>query len=293
MTGAASPILPEQIEPVIRALQPLLPHVLVIGGWAHRLHREHPLALPPTVEPLQTSDLDVSLSAAASAATNLDLVKRFGTAGFDYEHTGSDLSESGHFRSRTDRTFTVQLLTARRGSGTRRDGTPIRALRIGGTPVEVLRGLDLLESDPWRARWQSEAGKEFEIAVCHPTSFLLGKLLLTRIQSRPILHRAKDLLYVVDTLQLFSERWEDLLREAPSLPARVRRPLWNEIQAACEESLQPRSVGLQRALQLSPELPGTRPSTAAALAEFCQTGLKPVLAALDPARRTSGDRSAG
>lgn len=282
MTNAKLPILPAQVEPVILALEPLLPHVLVIGGWAHHLHREHPLAHPPASEALQTMDLDVALGVAASAATNLDLVERFGSAGFDYEHTGTELLDSGHFRSRTDRTFTVQLLTARRGSGTRRDGTPIRTLRIGGTPVEVLRGLDLLEADPWRTTWQSESGSRFEFSVCHPTAFLLGKLLLTRIQSRPSKHRAKDLLYVVDTLQLFSGRWEELLREAPSLPAHVRRPLWKDIQSAYEESLRPTSIELQLALRRIQELPGDRPSTAEGLANLFREGLKPLFAAIAP-----------
>jgi hypothetical protein len=292
MTGTAIPILPVQIEPVIRALEPVLPSVIVIGGWAHHLHREHPLAHPADEEALQTLDLDVALGAAASAATNLDLVARFNSAGFEYEHTGTELLESGHFRSRADRTFTVQLLTARRGSGTRRDGTPIRSLRIGGTPVEVLRGLDLLEADPWRARWQSATGSAYELAVCHPTAFLIVKLLLTRTQSRPSRRRAKDLLYVVDTLRLFSGKWDDLLREVPTLPARVRRALWADIRAACEETLQPESSELQLALRMYPELPGTRPSTTAGLADLCRAGLKPVLAALDPARRSSGDSTA-
>ena len=89
MTGAAIPIPPAQIEPVIHALEPILPSVLVIGGWAHHLHREHPLAHPSNEEALQTLDLDVALDAAASAAKNLDLVDRFRSAGFEYEHTGT------------------------------------------------------------------------------------------------------------------------------------------------------------------------------------------------------------
>lgn len=289
MTGASPPILPAQIEPVIRALEPVLPSAIVIGGWAHHLHHEHPFARPRSEEALQTLDLDVALGAEASRATDLNLMERFSSAGFEYEHTGSEFVESGHFRSLADRTFTVQLLTARRGSGTRRDGTPIRSLRVGGTPVEVLRGLDLLEADPWRARWQSATGGTYEVAVCHPTAFLLGKLLLTRTQSRPSRRRAKDLLYVADTLALFAGNWEHLLREAPSLPARVRPKLWADLQVAREESLRPTSDELQFALRMAPESAGTRPQAASDFAEFCRSGLEPVFVAIDPARRTGRD----
>jgi hypothetical protein len=35
---------------LLEALRPWLPYLVVVGGWAHRLHRYHPLADPPSFE---------------------------------------------------------------------------------------------------------------------------------------------------------------------------------------------------------------------------------------------------
>lgn len=108
----------------MQALEPILEDVLVVGGWAHRLHREHPLADASDEAPVQTSDCDIVFGLKSPAPQGLDLQVRFRLAGFDYEHTGTELQESGVFRSRTDPAFTVQLLVPRRGSGTTRAGDP-------------------------------------------------------------------------------------------------------------------------------------------------------------------------
>ena len=34
---------------LLDALRPWLGHVVIVGGWAHRLHRFHPLSHPPNV----------------------------------------------------------------------------------------------------------------------------------------------------------------------------------------------------------------------------------------------------
>jgi hypothetical protein len=45
----------------LESLTPWLDQVVIIGGWAHRLHRLHPLAQPLQYEPLATLDADVAL----------------------------------------------------------------------------------------------------------------------------------------------------------------------------------------------------------------------------------------
>ncbi len=46
----------EQFARLIEALDPWLDQVVIIGGWAHRLYRLHPLAQPLDYEPLGTLD---------------------------------------------------------------------------------------------------------------------------------------------------------------------------------------------------------------------------------------------
>ncbi len=36
---------------LVEAIRPWLTHVVIVGGWAHRLHRFHPLAIACAVKP--------------------------------------------------------------------------------------------------------------------------------------------------------------------------------------------------------------------------------------------------
>ena len=46
---------------LVESMTPWLDEVVIIGGWAHRLRRLHPLAQPLQYEPLATLDADVAL----------------------------------------------------------------------------------------------------------------------------------------------------------------------------------------------------------------------------------------
>jgi hypothetical protein len=46
---------------LVDALEPWLDQVVIIGGWAHRLYRLHPLAQTLEHEPLGTFDTDIAV----------------------------------------------------------------------------------------------------------------------------------------------------------------------------------------------------------------------------------------
>jgi hypothetical protein len=50
---------------------PWLRNLVFVGGWAHWLHRYHPLAHPPPYQPLRTRDADVALSPTAPIVGNI------------------------------------------------------------------------------------------------------------------------------------------------------------------------------------------------------------------------------
>ncbi|MGA3210784.1 MAG: hypothetical protein ABSD20_05710 [Terriglobales bacterium] len=50
----------ENFVRLVHALSPWLTQVVVIGGWAHRLYRLHPLAQRVDYAPLTTLDTDVA-----------------------------------------------------------------------------------------------------------------------------------------------------------------------------------------------------------------------------------------
>jgi len=286
MTRVTPPRLPAPLVPVVQALEPILADVLVVGGWAHRLHREHPLALTLDEQPIQTSDCDLAFGLQTPAPPGLDLAACFDRAGFDYIDIGTEFQESGVFRSRNDPTFTVQLLVPRRGSGTTRAGDPIRSRRVGGVPVEVLRGLDLLEVEPWRVAWDVGSRKRVELSVCHPIPFLLAKLVLTCVASRALEDRAKDLIYVLDTIRLFAGREEALLQEVPNLAPRVGPAHRREIHAAHAETLRPESQVVQLAKRFLEEIRGARSRTVSEeVVRTCLAGLHPTFEALSDGRK--------
>ena len=50
---------------LLDALRPWTNQLVIVGGWAHRLHRFHPLAHPPAYEAIRTKDADLAFSSSA------------------------------------------------------------------------------------------------------------------------------------------------------------------------------------------------------------------------------------
>lgn len=71
---------------LVEAVRPWLPHIVIVGGWAHRLHRFHPLAVTQEYQPLRTRDVDLAFSPRAPLAG--DLKKALINAGFNEEFSG-------------------------------------------------------------------------------------------------------------------------------------------------------------------------------------------------------------
>ena len=79
----------EKFALLVDALGPYLDRVVIIGGWAHRLFRHHPLAQPVAYAPLMTRDTDIALAPGISPAP-LTLRERLLSHGFREEFLGDD-----------------------------------------------------------------------------------------------------------------------------------------------------------------------------------------------------------
>ena len=71
----------EKFAQLVEALGPYLDRVVIVGGWAHRLFRSHPLAQALPYAPLMTRDTDVALPAGIAAGTE-NLRERLLSHGF-------------------------------------------------------------------------------------------------------------------------------------------------------------------------------------------------------------------
>lgn len=192
------------------ALRPWLNQLVVVGGWAHRLHRLHPLAGVPTHPPLRTRDVD--LAVAAREVLPGDIGGALERAGFRPTLLGDDSPPVTHYALEGDAGFYAEFLTPLEGGEfTRRDRRDVTVARAGIT-AQKLRHLDILMVAPWYVGLDPHSEivlvPPANVLLPNPVAFMMQKLLIQR-DRRPE-KRAQDLLYIHDTLELFGGALEEL-----------------------------------------------------------------------------------
>lgn len=214
---------------LVEAVRPWLGHLVIVGGWAHRLHRLHPLAGTPKYLPLRTRDVDVALSLRAPLEG--DIREALEHAGFSRRFRGDDAPPVTHYHLGDDDSgFYAEFLVPLHGGELKRNGTPDVTASKAGINAQKLRHLDLLLEAPWSVHVGPEVGvpmdRPAELLLPNPVSFIVQKLLIH--DKRPSNKKAQDVLYIHDTLELFGGAlndlrtlWVDQLR--PKMPAKTAR----------------------------------------------------------------------
>lgn len=257
---------------LVETLRPWLGQLVVVGGWAQRLYRFHPLASAPAYWPIRTRDADLAFS--LDAPPSGDLGHALEEAGFTLELLGEHVPPVTHYRlGAGDAGFYVEFLTSLHGSGTKRSGKPDATVAAAGITAQKLRHLDVLLTSPWSVRLGAAIDlpltKPAPVLVPNPVSFIVQKLLIHG--ERKPRKKAQDLLYIHDTIELFgpsldalvavwvdtvrpaladrtarraetvaralAEDVTDTIREASRIP-QDRRPLPEDIRAACHIGLE-------------------------------------------------------
>ena len=196
---------------LVEAIRPWLPHLVIVGGWAHRLHRFHPLATSQEYQPLRTRDVDLAFS--LNAPLEGDLRAALKQAGFEEELSGEHTPPVTHYHlGAEDAGFYAEFLTVKQGSGLKRDGTPDLTISKAGITAQKLRHLELLLEAPWQVQIGPESTVPIEravdLVVPNPVSFIVQKLLIHK--HRDASKKAQDVLYIHDTLELFSGSLDQL-----------------------------------------------------------------------------------
>jgi hypothetical protein len=196
---------------LVEAIRPWLPHLVIVGGWAHRLHRFHPLATNQDYEPLRTRDVDLAFS--LSAPLEGDLRDALRQAGFEEELSGEHTPPVTHYYlGEEDAGFYAEFLTVKQGSGIKRDGKPDLTVSRAGITAQKLRHLELLLATPWKVQIGPEnkvpIERAVDLVVPNPVSFIVQKLLIHK--HRDAGKRAQDVLYIHDTLELFGASLDQL-----------------------------------------------------------------------------------
>ena len=86
----------EAFARLVTALRPWLGELMVVGGWAHRLHRFHRLATRRTTCRLRTRDTDLAFS--PDRALGGDLRSALTDAGFTEKQFRDDAPPATHYR---------------------------------------------------------------------------------------------------------------------------------------------------------------------------------------------------
>ena len=204
---------------LVEAIRPWLPHLVIVGGWAHQLYRFQPLAIAQEYQPIRTRDVDLAFS--VDAPLEGDIGEALDKAEFKEELSGEFTPPVTHYRlGEEDAGFYAEFLTAKHGSGLRRDGQPDMTVSKAGITAQKLRHLDLLLDAPWLVRIGIETmpvAQPINLFVPNPVSFIVQKLLIH--QRRDADKKAQDVLYIHDTLELFGASlgklrtvWEDEVR---------------------------------------------------------------------------------
>jgi hypothetical protein len=200
---------------LVESLTPWLDQVVIIGGWAHRLHRLHPLARPLQYEPLATLDADVALPRRIRVAGD-EIYQRLAANGFEAEFLGHHRPPAAHYRL-TDPGihFYAEFLTPLVGGAVGRRGRQNPTQRVGGVSSQNLRYIEVLLAAPWSVSLSATNGFPFAnetgVQIANPVSFLAQKILIHRRRNRD--ERAKDILYMHDTIDTFATRIDDLSAE--------------------------------------------------------------------------------
>jgi hypothetical protein len=204
----------EAFARLVKALRPQLTLAVFVGGWAHRLHRLHPYAQHLEYAPLMTRDADVGLPLRAFSDGNIraQLIAANFQERFVANHrppvTRYELGECGGG-------FYAEFLTPLMGGEHRRDGTPDVTVQVAHVSAQKLRHLDVLFYAPWVIRLDRGNGFPFhqptDVLVPNAASYIAQKALIHG-RRRPD-ERARDVLYIHDTIETFGRSLEHLQTE--------------------------------------------------------------------------------
>lgn len=189
------------------ALEPWLDQVVIIGGWAHRLYRLHPQAQELDYAPLMTLDTDVAVPSELPARAP-DIRERLLAHGFAEEYFGDARPPATHYRLGNEPGgFYAEFLTPLAGSEYDRKNKRKATVEIAGVTSQPLRYIEFLLQHPWQVDIHANdfAGP---VRVANPVSFLVQKVLIHERRERD--DRAKDILYMHDTLEVFGARLGEL-----------------------------------------------------------------------------------
>ena len=249
----------------------MVDQTVIVGGWAHQLYRLHPHAQKLDYAPLTTLDTDIAVPAKLPAGEQ-DIRERLMAYGFIEELLGDAILRQLTTVLAEKHLGSMPSLTPLVGSEHDRKHKRKGTLDIAGITSQQLRYIELPLHAPWSIDFKFDRFVA-KLQIANPVSFLAQKVLIHRKRSRE--DRAKDILYMHDTIEVFGARlpelqnlWGNLV--APQLKARGVRM----VSTASEHLFGDVSDDIRRAAEISAE----RALSPETLREACRYGFIQVFA---------------
>jgi len=250
--------------------------VVIVGGWAHRLLRYHPLAQVVPHDPLLTLDTDIAIPATLEASEQ-DLRGRLKASGFEEKFLGENQPPAAHYELADEHgEFYAEFLSPLIGSEYDREGNRRATSRVAGVTSQNLRYVDVLLNSPWTVELSGANGFSFEtpkqVRIAHPTRFMAQKLLIHEKRDRR--SRAKDILYLHDTIELVGGSLDVLREEWTRLRQALPEGAIRTVEGAVDAMFSKITDDIRGAVQPA----AGRALTPEGVQELCRAGMKIVFA---------------
>lgn len=138
--------------------------------------------------------------------------ERLIAAGFREEFVGDDRPPATHFHLGAKGGFYAEFLTPILGSEHGRKGERKATREVGGISPQQLRYTDIVLLSPWSIRLDNASGYPFasakQVQIANPVTFLTQEILILHVRDRK--DRAKDALYIHDTIETFAANLAEL-----------------------------------------------------------------------------------
>lgn len=259
---------------LVEALRPWHGQMVIVGGWAHRLHRLLPEARVPNHQPIRTLDADVAFDSSARISGRIG--EALAAAGFHEELFPKHDPPVSCYWLGEGRTFYVEFLTPMSGSPHRRDGSPDATVQHAGVTAQKLRYVELLLTGPALISLAPDGpipvSETAAVLVAHPACFIAQKLVIA--ERRKPDKRAQDVLYVHDTLELFAGALDSLRAH---WNASVRGTLHLNTTERIERALGEQYGSVTDAIRRAALIPQDRRLDPARLRLVCELGLQQLL----------------
>src|ERR1700680_2913494 len=240
----------QDIDPFNRlvvALEPWLDQVVIAGGWAHQLYRLHPHAQELDYPPLATLDTDIAVPAKVPIE-GPDIRERLLAHGFTEEFLGDDHPPATHYRLGGETSgFYAEFLTPLTGSDYDRKHKRKATIEIAGIASQQLRHIEILLNHPWSIDFKTAT-----VQIANPAPFVVQKVLIHGKRKRE--DRAKDILYMHDTLEVFAARLGELRQLwRTNVAGQLHRRSVTTVSKAAEVFFGKLSDDIRRAAEISSE----------------------------------------